>query len=205
VRRRLLNLLTLLSLLLCVAVVALWVRSLYVADNWTYFGAVGAASQNDYMVSIYPRRLTLALRRSTFPPEGRTSYVASGARGNEAGWWFNVHPRLADYPDLDRALRREATGLGFAASHHGGTVNTKWSGPAGYVEGITSDWRVSMPYWFPAALFAAGPVARLARRVRRARRASAGKCTGCGYDLRATPDRCPECGMTSPATAGGSE
>ena len=52
---------------------------------------------------------------------------------------------------------------------------------------------VNIPYW-SLALLAAIPPALAARHMLRRSRWVAGVCPVCGYDLRATPDRCPECG-----------
>ena len=61
---------------------------------------------------------------------------------------------------------------------------------------LLSEYKVGIPLWLPTLLLAAFPtwlLLNLPARRRRLRHVT-GQCVICGYDLRATPDRCPECG-----------
>ena len=56
---------------------------------------------------------------------------------------------------------------------------------------------VLVPLWFAALVTGALPALWLTRWRResvRDKRQRTGQCTGCGYDLRSSPQRCPECG-----------
>lgn len=61
-------------------------------------------------------------------------------------------------------------------------------------------WTVRVEFWLPAVVLLV-PAAvwgdRWRRRRHRAGRVAAGLCLRCGYDLRASPGRCPECGATA--------
>ena len=48
-----------------------------------------------------------------------------------------------------------------------------------------------------AVVFGLWPGVFLCWRLLRKRRCAAGHCHACGYDLRATPERCPECGRVT--------
>jgi hypothetical protein len=56
----------------------------------------------------------------------------------------------------------------------------------------------TIPYW-PLVMFGTGWIMWRWRQFRgRVGRERAGCCYVCGYDLRATPNRCPECGTGAP-------
>lgn len=85
----------------------------------------------------------------------------------------------------------------------GGNWGIAWrvamTGDGPYRSGNRPRRSLYVPHVLLAIAFAILPAWQLPtaiRRRRNARRAKLGLCKRCGYDLRATPDRCPECGAT---------
>jgi hypothetical protein len=63
-----------------------------------------------------------------------------------------------------------------------------------------SSLELRFPQWLPIVLTGLPPLAWIfynRRYLRRRWRAMRGQCAECGYDLRATPERCPECGTVA--------
>jgi hypothetical protein len=92
---------------------------------------------------------------------------------------------------------------------NGGSAPILWQSPAGFGREDFEDWgdesrirfigryrgiRFHAAYAIAAAALLPLIVWRRWTRLRRRRRT--GSCLACGYDLRASPERCPECGTT---------
>ena len=70
--------------------------------------------------------------------------------------------------------------------------------PGLVMERICDVVEVRSPFWFWTLVLGALPFRWLMpakRRSAESLRLTSGNCRVCGYDLRATPERCPECGM----------
>jgi hypothetical protein len=58
---------------------------------------------------------------------------------------------------------------------------------------------IAIPYWLPGLFVLALPMWWMGEIMRKRRRATHGLCPTCGYDIRASRERCPECGSATPA------
>jgi hypothetical protein len=106
---------------------------------------------------------------------------------NSHGKWSDLmrdHPHWWDRFGAPGGYVVDETWLGFY-EHLGRNANTKWF------------LIVRLPYWFVAGAGALLPALALRSRLRRSRRQRRGLCVHCGYDLRGSPDRCPECGAVA--------
>ena len=166
VRRRLLNFLTALSLLLCMAACVLWVRSYFLTDAFGFGRATdGAAAPtlSVYAAGLARGRVVLVLVHG-LPPELTPQY---------AGAFYRRDPPI----DLDRERPFPSmwNRLGFFL--------LEWP-----------EQGVILPLWTLGIVTAVLPSCRAAAFARAGKRRRMGLCPRCGYDLRATPGRCPECG-----------
>jgi hypothetical protein len=88
---------------------------------------------------------------------------------------------------LFRQLRRKSDRSWLGFQYTTGSV-------AGYL-----DMRIlAIPIWFPILLTTIPPAIWLISTRRQRRRKKSNQCLSCGYDLRASKDKCPECGTPIP-------
>lgn len=109
------------------------------------------------------------------------------------GGSFFTYPAQPGEPFLIHSTHEERFNfLGFSA--RSGTINTGENRPD------ASAIVLGLPAWF-FALSSAWPIVPWIR-CRRCAQRPADACELCGYDLRATPERCPECGKMPSLTKG---
>jgi hypothetical protein len=170
-RRRGLNLLTALLALLCAAVCVLWLDSYFAADALLYIRYDAGQSRQTFVRAQVYEGGDIRLSHERWDGVSAKS-AANYPSGLE---YLRLRPHALANLDTDR--------LGFGAGRwHGGTD-----------DGTATIDSLSFPCWSVAAAAAILPAARLRRRRLRLKRRP-GLCRVCAYDLRATPDRCPECG-----------
>ena len=154
-----------LCLVLCAIACVFWVRSYWVSDGLCF------TSKWDSMVIVASRGEVLftTIMSHTQNPSSEQGFVYERLSGS----WDSTDR-------IQRARNWGALGFFFIAEE-GFYPNS------GTLRGI------ALPFWFLLLVLASLRIALL-RACDRSMPEQPGRCSMCGYDLRATPDRCPECG-----------
>jgi hypothetical protein len=190
------------SLLLCAATVALWVRSYSHGDQVAWLSEDArrcVRSDRGYVEwEVYRREAAydryVASDRHPHWDLGYRAYDVEGSRWPEYdGREFPI--AWADGVTRRRGIDRSRGTWAFTippSGIYGSPMGASW-------------YSVRIPHRLAALACALPPLCVLAVRAlgrrRRRRRLDMGLCPACGYDLRATPDRCPECGRHTASPA----
>ena len=192
------------SLLIFITAIAMWVRSRHVRDCVVWTASTGCTRSLDSVAGTV-QFIETAPAASGFgvsPPQSPYWSTSRQALPPNANWrtFWGTHPGDITWGAAGFFLLSRSS-LVYPPGGFGGSGFTGGSGfgPAAFPPaiGTTSTLGLVIPYWAIALLAAPLPIRgliRLRRWRRTRRRTRAGHCIACGYDLRATPDRCPECG-----------
>ena len=178
-QRKLFTLCSSVALLLCAAVCVLWVISFWPTPP-TFVVKKGRADPPASSFTIGPQGLELDVKVSR--------ERVNGPFGTDPAWkaWEDAYRKQ----HLEFSRGRVQAWWRFAIVVHHGE-------PPFPVVYTGDSYGARFPYWVAFALTAIPALPGLfafARRRRAKARRAACLCPLCGYDLRATPDRCPECG-----------
>ena len=180
-----------LSLLACIASTALWVRSYWGTD---YLSRRTPQPAMNGVISHHDNQIRWTKGTVRFSDGNDSLYlhfsqpIAAVTTAGPAQWTWG---RLGvghfgwETPPAGSLVNQ----LGFFSYRHG--LSTSFSDSNENVR--------TMPAWLPVIAFAIAPVIGLWRIMRKRGRRLSGHCRNCNYDLRATPDRCPECGAAVPS------
>ena len=196
-KRRILKILATLSLAVCVII---WLRSYIRADEIEYGWM--SSGQPDQIIGIVCgwNRGQLGFDRFAVPT-AYLNYIAALRKAPPV-----VLQGLHWGPNFI-GLTKQWRSLWFNTSHFLEKIPVNADGTIAFTpkgvpmtnaprQLLLSEYRVGIPLWLPTLLLAAFPAWQLINLPARRRRLrhAAGQCAVCGYDLRATPQRCPECG-----------
>jgi hypothetical protein len=178
---------------------ALWVMSCWrtLAVSCSMFGA-DLRHNFETEVNLQVNQGTISLRfgRQMQPAFVRQAYARQksgieGRRFDLKGQWSD------DKPPLD-SLSHEFIGFGYESGSDSAIYEDEPIDENGLFGSITPLWSYyyewRLPLWFVVLATLPLPLQLARSRWRFRRRQKGGLCLNCGYDLRATPDRCPECG-----------
>jgi hypothetical protein len=175
--------------LLCVAVCVLWVRGYFVSDYFILSSAWDKSAGSYSSVGVFSSqgglRAFLVRYEDLVAIDNRRLSASFDHRTND-------EKRPADAIGVSDAAWK-AFGFGVAGGSHRIGAASNYRGET-VTAGTDHSYHVMAPDW--AIVFVSGiwPALWLRERLRTSSRHRLSLCPRCGYDLRATPERSPECG-----------